>query len=188
MKKSTHLEALAAAIYEHKKETHPNVPTFAVPRSTYSDAKANDLTKCILDFINLQKDATAWRVSNAPVYDARFGGFRAGNVLKGVADVTAIWRGVTWQIEIKIGRDKMSDHQVKFAERIGASGGRYVVAASFEVFVADWLKGGTIVWPSGKIAHAWNETLKTASNEPVKIRLQKTATTIKTQIQGELAL
>lgn len=94
MKKQTsHLAALTTAADEMKRLKFPTVPTYAVPRSKYSDATANELTRCVLDFINLQDGATAWRTSNAPTYDAKRKIWRAGNVLKGVSDIAAIRDG-----------------------------------------------------------------------------------------------
>lgn len=160
MKKSPYLLALAAARHQMKMELHPSVPRHAVPRTAYNDATANGLTKCILDFVNLQEGAAAWRQSNAPVYDARFGGFRSGTVSKGVSDISAIREGIAWQIEVKVGRDKMSEHQRRFSESVAASGGRFIIARDFAGFVRNWSEAAPIRFQSQKTAEAWNDELR----------------------------
>lgn len=136
--KDTALKELQRVVNDAKRKRHPSVPDHALPRTRYSDKDANGLTKCVVDFVNLQPACLAWRSGNAPVFDAKIGQHRAGNVRKGVADVTAIRQGRAWQIEVKVGADRLSDHQKKFAAEVEAAGGIYCVATSFEGFVRRW--------------------------------------------------
>ncbi len=136
--KNDALQQLKVEAEAAKRDRYPNVPAHALPRAKYSERSANDLTKCIIDFVNLQPGCVAWRVSNVPVYDTKTGKHRAGNVRKGVADISAIRRGQAWQIEVKFGKDIMSEHQRKFAAAVEASGGVYCVAHTFEQFINQW--------------------------------------------------
>ena len=50
---STAIETLTTLKYQEAKEKFPGVPDFAIPKTKYSDKTANDLTKCIIDFIRV---------------------------------------------------------------------------------------------------------------------------------------
>jgi len=136
--KSKNVKDLEAAMYEWKRIKYPNTPAHAIPKPTYSDADANGLTRCIVDFVNLQPHCYAWRSSNAPTFDHATGQHRAGNVTKGVSDIAAIRAGRAWMIEVKHGKDRVSEHQREFAARVDAAGGVYCVARTFDGFVAEW--------------------------------------------------
>lgn len=134
----TTLSDLATAAQKHKREKYPNVPAHALPRATYSDKDANGLTRCIVDFINLQPGCYAWRVNNAAVYDVTTGKHRAGTIHKGVADISALRQGRAWQIEVKTAGDRQSDDQKVFEQRVRSAGGVYVIAATFSGFAHYW--------------------------------------------------
>ena len=50
----------------------------------------------------------------------------------GVSDLIAIRNGRTVFIEIKSPKGKLSNHQLKFGEEIGAHGGKYVIVNKIE--------------------------------------------------------
>ena len=54
---------------------------------------------------------------------------------RGTADIHAIVKGRHVSIEIKIGRDKLSDHQLKEQVRVINAGGLYFIARDMESFV-----------------------------------------------------
>jgi hypothetical protein len=108
----------------------------------YSDTKANSLTRAIVDlFTFIGGDAN--RVSSAGRYDATRKRFITSQTRKGTADIHAILEGQHISIEVKIGRDRMSDYQHKEAERIRRAGGIYFVATNMAM-VLEWLDASFI--------------------------------------------
>ena len=115
----------------------------------WNDTTANGLTKCIIDWINLnghyanrincQGQVRTERVNLA------FGGYKDNlrfskcTTNKGTADIHAIVKGRHVSIEIKIGNDKQSKFQVKEMVRVTNAGGLYFIARNMQSFV-DWYK------------------------------------------------
>ena len=60
--------------------------------------------------------------------------FTHSTTRKGTADIDAIICGRPVKIEVKIGRDKLSDHQIKEKARVEGAGGIYYVAKTMEDF------------------------------------------------------
>ncbi len=85
---------------------------------------ANALTAAVLQLLAL-RGFVAWRQGNHAVYDASFGGYRAGSATPGISDVLGYCRrtGRFCAVEIKIGRDVLSDAQTAFLAQIRAAGG-----------------------------------------------------------------
>lgn len=105
----------------------------------YRDTTANDLTKSIIDFINFS-GGDANRIScqgQVRKINGRMV-WTHGNTRKGTADIHAIYRGRALSIEVKIGRDKLSDAQKLEAERINDAGGLYFIAKDFPSFIEWW--------------------------------------------------
>jgi hypothetical protein len=120
--------------------------------------KANSLTSAILNYIRLNQ-CHAERVNNySRTVKDRFGNDRfvpsAG--FKGTADIHAVKRvtlreaitdvlvigGYTYgqfvAIEVKIGRDKLSEAQEYYRECVQKAGGVYIVAHDFDEFLREW--------------------------------------------------
>ncbi len=115
------------------REQHPNIdPRFLAPR-TYRDDKANCLTSCVVKYIELM-GGWASRVNTTGIYDAKLKRYRTSTQKRGIADVIATYRGLSLQIEIKIGRDRMSDDQMKVQSQVEKAGGRFFVAHDFTEF------------------------------------------------------
>jgi hypothetical protein len=104
----------------------------------YSDTKANGLARCVIDWITFH-GGTANRINTTGMMRKINGRmqYTYSNTRKGTADIHAIYQGKHLSIEIKIGRDKMSDHQFKEKERIEKAGGLYFVAKDMNSFT-DW--------------------------------------------------
>jgi len=108
-------------------------------------SKANDLTKTILAFIRLTGNY-ADRINNTGIYDVKIGKFRKSNTRKGIADIMASKRiehegrtfAVQVAIEIKVGNDRLSEHQERMRDEIQKKGGVYIVARDWDGFYKDW--------------------------------------------------
>src|SRR5690242_433063 len=104
----------------------------------YVDSHANGLTRCIIDWITF-KGGSAVRISSqgqARKLNDKWQWTR-GSTRNGVADVHAIFRGRHLSIEVKVGKDRMSEAQIKERVRVEAAGGLYFVARDMRSFV-EW--------------------------------------------------
>lgn len=84
----------------------------------------NALTKAIIQLLQLHGFA-AWRQNNAAVYDASFGGYRAGSTTRGISDVLGycLRTGRIAAVEVKTGKDKLSPEQTEFLAGVRKAGG-----------------------------------------------------------------
>lgn len=108
---------------------------------TWSDATANGLTKCITDWITFH-GGFASRINSTGMMRKIGGQMRwtKGSSVKGIADIMATVNGRSLHIEVKIGKDRMSDAQKKVQAQVEASGGLYFVAKDMGSFVEWWDK------------------------------------------------
>lgn len=122
---------------------------YSMKVNPYKDTTANGLTKCIVDYINFSGGCanrinTQGQVRKEKVQLA-FGNvrelvrFTPSTTNRGTADVHAVFKGRHISIEVKIGRDQLSEHQEKEQHRITAAGGLYYVARDMESFI-EWYK------------------------------------------------
>lgn len=139
------LEELA---FKANLERFPNFPYH--PPIKYRDDKANSLTKCIVDFLNL-KGYQAERInSTGRIKDNRktsidiLGRERTvgslnwikGTSTNGTADISATIKGRSVKIEVKIGNDRQSEAQRRYEAQIRKAGGLYFIAKNFTDFVS----------------------------------------------------
>jgi hypothetical protein len=107
----------------------------------YKDTTANGLTNAIEDFIK-HIGGYANRISTTGTMRKINGRMQwtKGNSNKGAADVRILFNGRSVDVEIKIGKDRMSEAQVKEQQRVERAGGLYFVAISFPEFLQWWLQ------------------------------------------------
>lgn len=132
--------------FDAKRKARPSLPTYAIPRTTFSDRTANSFTKCVLAWLRLHGHM-AWREGSE-------GRYRPGKVITdvvgrqrqmkgqwlpgqnvGAADVNAIINGRFVAVEVKM-KDKQSDAQCRYQQQVESNGGLYFIARSFESFVS----------------------------------------------------
>lgn len=133
------LLALRADYYTR---TFPNaVKDHGIPApKPFKDDTANGLTNCIKCWINWsggdaarQNTTGIMRKVKGEMKYTRSGG------RKGSGDIRAILPGgKAASIEVKIGKDSLSDHQLKEQKRITDAGGLYFVAKDMESFCEWW--------------------------------------------------
>lgn len=132
-KKSAALKELERLANEDARKRHPSIdPKFLAPR-THKDNSANSLTASIVKYIELQ-GGWASRINSTGVWDKRLGKYRTSTMKKGVADVMAVYKGLSLHIEIKIGKDQQSEYQKKVEADVNRAGGLYFVAKTFADF------------------------------------------------------
>ncbi len=98
---------------------------------------ANRITQNILRMINLQPRCTAYRINSVGVWDAEKQIHRRGGTKKGISDIAATIRGRACWIEVKAGKDAMSDDQIYFQEDQRRAGALCFIARSSDEF-AKW--------------------------------------------------
>jgi len=111
----------------------------------YKDTTANGLTRCIYDWlkfqchyvnrINTQGQARVEKVELAFGNSRNLVHWTQGQTNLGTADIDSIINGKPVKIEVKIGKDKMSEDQHKEKTRIEKADGFYFVARDMESFI-----------------------------------------------------
>ena len=120
-----------------KKERYSSVPSYALPKMKVKST-ANGLTQAIVSWLNLNGHF-ATRVSSAGRYLPQLSKFIPSTTKRGTADIHSVLNGRHVSIEVKIGKDKMSEAQIEMKAHIEKAGGIYFVATDFEMFLK-WYK------------------------------------------------
>lgn len=128
------LKELETLQMEKKRIKYPSIPVHAMPRIKQRDSTANGLTQAILSWLELN-GCWATRVSSAGRYIASEGKFIPSTTKKGTADIHAVIGGRHVSIEVKVGRDKMSEAQHKVKAEIEKAQGVYFIAHNFDSFM-----------------------------------------------------
>lgn len=145
MKPIDHLKALRLA---KTKESYPSVPDYALPKYEYNEKSSNGLTKAILDFVNLsgflaERTGTEGRViDNRKTYTDVLGRQKTIGAVKriktsgmvGSSDLKLYINGKIVAVEIKVGRDRQSQAQKEYQERMEKAGGIYLIIRDFDSF------------------------------------------------------
>lgn len=126
------LERLADA---EARRAHPNIkPEHLAPRK-FRDDRAGSLTVCIVTFARLE-GCFASRLNNTGIF--RNGKYTRSTSRRGLPDVLITGPdGRSIFVEVKIGRDRMSEHQERVKDDQQQAGGLYFVARNFTEFV-EW--------------------------------------------------
>lgn len=135
---------------EYIKETAPGFfelsGGYAMEVKPYKDSTANGLTRCIEDFIKHQSGYVN-RVNTTGIM-RKIGGemkWTKGNSNKGAFDLRFVFQGKSGDVEIKIGKDSMSEAQEREMKRIIAAGGLAFIAKDFPSFLDWWQQIGFII-------------------------------------------
>lgn len=127
-----------------------SLPSWAVPKTKFTDKTANGLTKAVIAWIQLH-NGQAERINTmgrflpgktigTGMYGVKQlkGKYIPTTSTKGSADISATIKGRSVKIEIKIGMDKQSDAQRKYQAGIETAGGLYWIVKTFDGFIKNW--------------------------------------------------
>lgn len=135
---------------------YPNVPSHCIPMKTWSDSSANGLTKCVVDFLNYEghqaeristmgtfKEAKKVTDLDGKILQVGKGMFIPTNGTKGSADISStinvtihgVEVGISVKWEVKIGKDRQSQDQKNYEEKVKAAKGHYYIIKSFDEFI-----------------------------------------------------
>lgn len=106
---------------------------------------ANALTAAIIKYVELC-GACAARVNVMGIFDQSTGKYRTSGSKKGFEDVDVTYPlyiagkkiGLKVAVEIKIGKDRQSEHQIMREQEVTKSGGVYIIAKTFDQFKQDF--------------------------------------------------
>lgn len=124
------------------------MPSDYVVKTKYTDKTANNLTKAIVKWINLngyqaERISTTGRwIDNSKIVTDVLGNrkkigsgkYIKGSGTKGSADISATIKGKSIKIEVKINKDKQSEAQKEYQQAIERAGGIYFIAKDFNSF------------------------------------------------------
>lgn len=134
---------------EANRTRYPAMPDKYRPAFRYSDKSANGLTKCIIDFLRFSGwqaeriSVTGRYVDNSKVVTDVLGNQRKvgsgqyipSSMQRGSADISATIAGRSVKIEVKVGRDRQSEHQKAYQMEVTQAGGSYWLVRSYEGFL-----------------------------------------------------
>ena len=119
----------------------------------YKEDTANGLTRAIIDWltfsgwyanrINVQGQVRKETVQLIQGNSMEKIHYTPSTTNRGTSDINAIIDGKHWSIEVKIGKDRMSMHQLKEMERVTKAGGKYIIARDMPSFLETYNKEKT---------------------------------------------
>jgi ribosomal 50S subunit-recycling heat shock protein len=131
-------QQLQQLYHEANQRKYPSFPDNLRPSKAIKTTTANGLTRAIVDFLNLSGHF-ATRINNTGTWvkekaHVNGGYYRPSTQVKGIADINATINGRTLAIEIKVGKDRQSEAQRAYQDRIERSGGTYWIVKDFDQF------------------------------------------------------
>ena len=141
------LQELTQAVHEMTMAKYPHaakIPHY-FPTIPFVANSANSLTRCIEAYIRVT-GGYADRINNTGIYDPKTQKWRKSGTRKGIADIMATKKvqyddrifAVPVAIEVKWGKDRLSEDQLKIKAEYEAAGGVYLVARTWEQFIQDY--------------------------------------------------
>ncbi|HEV7348219.1 hypothetical protein [Telluribacter sp.] len=134
---SIYLPRLNTLKEQYNATKYPNVAqTRGFYAKKYSDNSSNALTAAIVAYLNLtggyatrqQSMGVKRKVKGREIWTP-------GTTRTGATDVQGMYQGRSLQIEVKYGRDRMSEAQKKTAAHVTRAGGVHIVARTFDGFI-----------------------------------------------------
>ncbi len=141
---------------------YPSMPSDYIPKYKYTDKTANGLTRCVIDWIIFNGgqaeriNTTGRMLDNTKQVNDVMGINRTigskqyikGTGTVGSADISSTIRmningrmiGVSVKWEVKIGKDRMSEHQKKYQLEIEGADGFYFIVKSFDDFIEKYFE------------------------------------------------
>ncbi|NDU95246.1 VRR-NUC domain-containing protein [Spirosoma terrae] len=123
---------------QQKAIKYANVPRFALVKSRYTDKSANDLTTAVVDYLNLS-GFFATRLASTGTFRADLQKYVPSRQRSGLPDVMAVVDGRSVFIEVKVGKDRLSEEQREAINDLENAGASVFVAGDFQGFY-DWFQ------------------------------------------------
>ena len=130
----TALNEICKLADERKAAKHPNLPAHARVKAKYSDQDANGLTRAVVDHLTLSGHF-ATRLASTGTYRADIGKYIPSQQRAGICDVLAVVEGRAVFIEIKVGRDSLSQQQKETIADLQKAGASVYAVRNFAEFL-----------------------------------------------------
>ena len=120
---------------EYNEREFPEFPqnyNVAVKNRVQGTRPSNTIQNCIVKYL-LWSGYQAEQINTTGIY--RNGGWTFSGSTRGSADISAIIKGRSVKIEVKYGKDKQSEAQIKYQERVERAGGIYWIVKNFTDFL-----------------------------------------------------
>lgn len=133
------------------RQKYPSMPEYGLPKALYTDKTANGLAKAIKAFCDLHGVMCSRTGSEGRYRPGKNvvdvvgrtrlmkGTWLPGNNV-GQGDLQIVLKGKIYSIEIKIGKDRQSEVQKDFQEKLERAGGTYVIVKTWEEFYTEFKK------------------------------------------------
>lgn len=128
------VKAFEQEVFEADCKKFPRIEPSMLAKTKFEDKTANGLTKLVCAWINFH-GGNARRVNTGGIYNPKTKKYRFSGATNGQADISATWHGKSLQIEIKAGKDRPREDQLKQQERERAAGGIYEFVHNFDEFL-----------------------------------------------------
>lgn len=148
------LKDLSKLKYIQDRKNRPSIPEHAVAVTKYSDTTSGGLTKAIKAYCDIkgifcQRTGSEGRYRPGKTVIDVIGRARVmkgtwlpGNQ-RGTADLTMVVNGKYVGVEVKIGKDRQSEVQKEFENKLTQSGGHYLIVKSWEDFYSKFIELST---------------------------------------------
>ena len=121
--------------YFEYKYRNSSIPVQCRFKRSFRDDTANGLAGCIEAWCKVY-GAFYQRQNSQGQYDSRLKMWRKSGTTKGIADVQVTFKGKTYNLEIKVGKDQ-SEVQKEVERKIKAAGGHYAIIRCFDDFILE---------------------------------------------------
>jgi len=120
-----------------KRAKHPTIPAYAIPKSKFNDSTANGLTNWIISYVKTLKGHTAYiaRINVQGQYREKLGKWTTSGSTKYVPDIVGVVDDRSIWVEVKVGRDALSEGQRLAKYNIEQAGGLFYEAKNMQGFV-----------------------------------------------------
>lgn len=147
----SNIKELNALNTNYLRAKYPSVPAHGVNPKRFKDKTANELTKAIKAAIELTGGQCERIANMGRTIDSRYSykdvlghsktigsvKYIPGTGTNGTADLSATIQGRSIKVEIKIGKDKMSQAQKIYRDKVEAAAGIHIIARSYSQFVTE---------------------------------------------------
>lgn len=120
--------------YFEWKYRNSTIPVQCRFKKPFRDDTANGLAGCVEAWCKVH-GAFYQRQNSQGQYDGRLKMWRKSGTTKGIADVQVTYKGKTYNLEIKVGKDRQSEVQREVEQRIKAAGGHYAIIHCYDDFL-----------------------------------------------------
>jgi hypothetical protein len=116
------------------RERYQSVPEHALVKTKKKKSSpTNQLTADITEYAH-SLDCAIMRVNSQGQYNEKLGKWTHSGSMPGISDLIIIKEGRVFFVELKIGKDKQNENQIKFMDMVRRAGANYFICSSLDSF------------------------------------------------------